>query len=378
MRSDLSQKTFLAIFLASIAAPALWAQVKIVDPVNGAYLSGQYEVVLEATANNGVTDTEFYLDGKLAFEAPGFVAQFLVDFGPDVVNHEMYARLLLADGSTIDSPRVTTREIRVDVTQTTKIVLLGAVVKTRSNNYVLGLTRDKFSILENGQPLEIESFFNERLPLDLVFMLDKSSSLRVKGIDDVKTAATTFLKELEAGDRVSLYSFSKEPYPLSDFTTDRKRLIEKILALEPLGETALYDSLLRGLADLEGARRGRKALVLFTDGRDSIYEEPADKAFLLRKAIRTAQNQEVAIFTVGLGTRIHKQALERIALETGGRFLFAENATQLPALFAEIIADLKHQYIIGVNPSGKSGYRDLDIRVKKRGVVVYARKGYTR
>ena len=363
--------------MGTAALPCL-SQVEILDPASGSYLSGEYDVIIAAQAPEEVVRTKLFLDGQLVFDQPGWVAKITLPFGEAIERHELVATVVDDQGQEFSSQPVITKELSINVSTTSRIILLSVNVKTRSNKPILGLVKDQFSIFENGKELEIQTFYDEKLPLDLVFLLDTSSSLKVKGIEEVKLAAATFLNELDPSDKVNLFEIKKEPIRLLDFTTDRKRLVEKIEAVQALGETALFDSLLAALNELKGRQRGRKAIVLFTDGRDSIYEEPAHKAFYLRTAIIKAQNQEVSIYTIGLGNRIHKLALQRISEETGGRFHFADNAGKLRQIFADIVLDLKNQYMLGVRPqSTRSGFQKMEIKVRKRGAVVYARKGYT-
>ena len=366
------------LFFAALGLPLLRAQqLEIADPEAGAYVSGEYEVTLKISDPDKVSKTQIWVDGTLVFEAAGWRAQATVDFGEDVARREIAAVAILENGATLRSEAVVTKALRIDYRETARVILLGAVVKTRSNRPITGLTQDQFRVFENGKQLEIETFYKERLPLDLVFLLDTSSSLRDGGIDEVKYAATTFLNGLDPTDRVALYEFKGEPRKLMGFTTDRKRMRDLIAQLKPLGETALFDAALAGLAELKDRRRGRKALVLFTDGRDNIYES-REKATLLRRAITTAQNNEVTMFTIGLGDKVHKAALERIAEETGGRFHFADRPNRLGAIFGEIILDLKNQYMLGVRSQAvRRGFYKLEVKVRKRGAVVYARKGYS-
>jgi len=369
----------MAMLLAAAIAclPRAAAQVRIVDPERGAYVSGEYEIVLEAANPEDIVQTRLIVDGETVFEGEGWQARMTIDFGDDIARREIYAEVTRSGGVTERSGTVVTRALRIDVEETTRLILLGAMVKTRSNQPISGLEKGDFQVFEDGKRLEIETFYKEKLPLDLVFLLDTSSSLRDGGIDEVRFAAATFLSGLEPTDRVALYEFKGEPRKLAGFTTDRKRLREKIAQLEPIGETALFDALLAGLVDLKGRRKGRKALVLFTDGRDNIYDARG-KARMLRRGITQAQNHEAAIFTIGLGDKVHREALGRISEETGGRFHYADRPGRLREVFDEIILDLKNQYMLGVRArASRRGFHSLEVKVRQRGAVVYARTGYT-
>lgn len=358
--------------------PLLAVELSIVDPVEGAFVSGPYEIVLRASASASIVQTRFFQNGEMVFETEGWSQRFTLDFGEEIQRHELFAVIVDDAGQSAHSKLVTTRELKVDYRETTRLILLGAVVKNRSNKPITGLTRDQFKVLENGRPLPIENFFKERLPLDLVLLLDTSSSLRKEGFPELKNAASLFVNKLSPPDRTLLYEFNNEPRRMMPFSTDRKRAIEHIEALRAHGHTALFDTIHLALAELEGRAKGRKAIVLFTDGEDTVYEQPHAKARQFRAAIDKAQNQEVTIFTIGLGGKIHRAALERLAEETGGRFYFAERGQSLPRVFSNILEDLKNQYMLGVRPSkGGAGFRRLEIKVAKRGAVVYSRKGYT-
>ncbi len=382
-RCTISDNPFFQSWVWLLAAFAPWpltaAEVEIVDPADDAYVSGPYEIVLRTPEPDAVAQTRFFQNGSLVFESEGWSERFTLDFGEDIQRHELYAEIVDQEGKSTRSDQVVTRELRVDYQETTRLILLGVIVKNRANKSITGLTRDQFRVLENGRRLAIENFFREQLPLDLVLLLDTSSSLRKEGFPELKSAASLFIQKLTPSDRAMLYEFNNQPRRLMPFSTDRKRAMEQIASLEAHGHTSLFDAIHLALADLEGRAKGRKAIVVFTDGEDTVYEEPSDKARIFRAAIDKAQNQQVTLFTIGLGGDIHRAALERLAEETGGRFYFAERVQSLPSVFSNILEDLKNQYMLGIRPTdGAAGFRRLEIKVSKRGAVVYARKGYTR
>ena len=351
----------------------------IVDPLPGAYLSGLYEVVLRIDSPAQVQKTELFVDGLPVFVGEGWSARMSHDFGAAVDAHELFAQITTTDGQLIRSETISTRGLTIDYAETTRLILLSAMVKTRSNRPLLGLDKNDFRVFEDGQPLDIENFYRDQLPLDLVFLVDTSSSLRKEdAIAEVKQAALLFLNSLSPDDRVALYEFKTEPRKISHFTTDRKRLVEEIQAFTALGETALYDALNLALGDLGTKRKRRKALVLFTDGRDSVYRSPTTKARLFREAVIRAQNGETTIFAIGLGSKVHRDALTKMAEETGGRFYYADRGNRLRQVFEEMVLDLKTQYNLAVTPrSSTSGFHSIEVTVKKRNALVYARKGYT-
>ena len=367
----------LPLLVLGVMVCAQESGLRIVDPVAGAYVSGEYEVVLASDQAEEIVRTRLFLNEGLIQQEEGWQPGVTIDFGPEVVAHSLRAEADLDSGKTLVSEVVRTKALRVDYVETSRAILISAVVKNRRNEHLTGLRRDHFEVFEDGKALEIQSFHNETLPLDLVMVLDTSSSLR-EGIEDLKRAAELFLNQLGPGDLVSLFEIKNEPLKIQKFTSDRKLLRQQIGAMLPLGQTALFDSLKAALKDLPEKRRGRRTIVLFTDGRDSVYEEPSRKAELLRSIITEAQNKEVSLFTVGQGKRVNQAALTRMAEETGGRFLYTEHPGRLSEVFQEIVLDLKHQYVLGVLPiSRKFGFHRLEVNVKKRGTTVYSRKGYT-
>lgn len=353
------------------------SDLKIADPVDGAFLSGSYRVEFSGVPRDAIT-TRLYVNEVMVREVAGAANSISYDFGEDILRFRLWVEVVLPSGETFRSPTVVTQPLKIDLVETKRTILLSVSVTDRGGTPLTDLEQDQFVVKEDGKVLEIENFYSERLPLDLVLLLDSSSSLRRGAIDDLKYAAKVFLKNLDPGDKVALHTFKADHIPLSGFTTDIKQLEERIDDLNPKGETGLYNALAEGVRFLEPRKRGRRALILFTDGRDSVFEEPAEKAKTMREGITEAQNLEVTIFTIGLGEEIHEGALKRIADETGGTYHHADNPADLPRVFDRIITELKHQYVLGVVPkANRKGYHKVDVDVRRRGARVLARKGYT-
>lgn len=350
----------------------------IKQPSANSYVSGESQMALATDLPlNTIAKVRVFLDGVMALELNGWHQELQVDLGDGLVQRSLRAEVLTADGEIVRSESLTLPALKIDFVETTRAILISAVVKDRRDQPLTNLERDRFQVFEDGLPLQIQSFNYENLPLDLIMVLDTSSSLR-EGIVDLKQAADTFLKQLAPADQTALFEIKNQPKLIQGFSYDRGLLASHIASMASLGQTALFDTLKQAVQLFPKQRRGRRTIILFTDGRDSVYEEPTQKAKHMRDIISAAQNKEVTLFTIGLGKRINQGALTRMAEDTGGRFLFADRPQKLPGLFQEIITDLKHQYVLGVLPvSSREGFHELRVKVKQRGSKVFARKGYT-
>jgi Ca-activated chloride channel family protein len=148
------------------------------------------------------------------------------------------------------------------------------------------------------------------------------------------------------------------------------------------GNTALRDAIVFGLRTL-GTSNGRSALVLLTDGIDTVSAtEPA----ALEKVV---QSTAVTIYPVayraspagdGPDPQAALKELDRLAQISGGRLFRLANEQALPGILDEIVADLRAQYVLGFAPetAGAPGrLRKISVKVPGRGkVVVRHRVGY--
>ena len=100
-------------------------------------------------------------------------------------------------------------------------------------------------------------------------MLDTSFS--TSGVlDDIKKAAKEFLKELRPQDRAMIVTFDWQMQKLSSLTSDRKEL-ESGIKQAKVGKfpgTVLHDSLMDVSSHVLQPIRGRKAIILLSDGND--------------------------------------------------------------------------------------------------------------
>lgn len=368
-----------ACSLAFLALGPVWGQdgVDILSPTHGAQLSGPVEVVIRYDGPATITRTHYLLDGQAFYSLPGLMSKAWVDFG-ELQQTRMFQVALEDDqGQRVESRRISIRPIVVDLVETTRLALVPVLVKTPRNKAVLDLEQEDFQVFEDGVPLKIVSFSREQMPLDVVLLLDTSSSMR-HDMQALKQATRVFVTGLSPRDQIALVSFHDSVEILQPFSGLGNQVLSRLEGLESLGETALFDALIEGTRLLESRSRGRRAIVLFTDGRDSIYESAAEKRRMFRKAVTRAQNAEAAVFAVGLGRKIQKEALDLLGEETGGRMIFARGREQLQRAFEDVLADLRSQYLLGVTPlADRPGFHELEVRVRKSRLNVFARKGYT-
>lgn len=149
----------------------------------------------------------------------------------------------------------------------TNLVTVPVIVSDRSDKYIPDLKQEEFAVYEDGVKQDISFFETVSAPFNVVLMLDTSASTQDK-LSQIQQAAIAFTEQLQKADRVKVLSFDDRVRDLSDFTSDRAVLQWAIRGTRPGQGTKLYDAMAVGLKALQRIK-GRKAIVIFTDGVDS-------------------------------------------------------------------------------------------------------------
>jgi len=354
-------------------------RVKLLAPPRGRKVSGSVVARAAVVAPEGkrVAKVVFKLNDQQVAELtqPPWETTIDVPASGDLTYLTVVATY--SDGSEVEDFRVLNSndfvaEIRVD------LVELYVTVTDRQGRLVEGLQQKDFEILDNGKPQAIERFeLVTDLPLTLGLVLDTSGSMR-ESLGEAKRAAQDFLAAvMTPRDRCFAVGFSERPSLLMPLTPDAKALETAFRDLPALGNTSLHDALVYSLYQYRGIR-GRKAMVLLSDGDDT------SSLVRFEDALAFAQRSGVAIYTIGLGIgRANlgiRAKLEKLAEETGGRTFFIGKAEELAGVYGSIERELRSQYFLAFSPSPppKEGERhNLDVRVAGGKWKARTARGYT-
>ncbi|MEP6570147.1 MAG: VWA domain-containing protein [Acidobacteriota bacterium] len=199
----------------------------------------------------------------------------------------------------------------------TNLVTVPVIAATRDGNYIPDLREEEFNISEDGQKQQIAFFATVSAPFHVVLLLDTSASTEEK-LSSIKSAAAAFVEQLQSGDRVKVISFDTELRELSDFTNDRAVLRKAIYKTTSGQGTRLYDAFELALASIRTVR-GRKAIVIFTDGVD--YHS-AQATF--EGSLQGLDEEGVIVYPIRYETRAETERIAREAMEAP--------ASQLPTI----------------------------------------------
>ena len=276
--------------------------------------------------------------------------------------------------------RTHTKPSRVDV----DLVLVPVTITDPSDRPVLGLAKENFIVLDNGEKQQIEHFSCEDSPISLGVIFDLSGSMANK-IGKAREAVGEFLKTANPEDEFFLIAFNDKPTLIHDFTTSVESVQQHLLYTVPKGRTALLDAIYLGVAKMRQAGHRRKALLIISDGADnrSRYTENEIKAIV--------KEADVQIYAIGIydvnprseEERFGPALLSEVSEVTGGRAYPVGNLSELSETAARIGLELRNQYVLGYRPSKPA--RDgkwRKVRVKLTAtkdlppLTVYAKMGY--
>ncbi len=265
------------------------------------------------------------------------------------------------------------------------LVELYVVVTDRNGRPVRGLQQPDFQVREDGVPQDIAAFSDASdLPLTLGMAIDSSASMFVK-LPMVQNAAIDFLHSaFSEQDRAFVVDFDSEPRLARSTTGNLDRIVSSIDTLEANGRTALWESIVFSLVQLQGVR-GRKALIVFSDGADE------DDQFPFRSSLSVAKKMGVPIYLILMKKEPKKEAglsllvrsfssrINRLVEATGGRVFYAKEYDNLGEVYEDIEHELRSQYLLAYYPRPPSRgeeWRDVDVDVGQRGLTPRTLSGY--
>ena len=195
-----------------------------------------------------------------------------------------------------------------------KVVTMAVTVRDKHGAIVPNLTKDDFTLAEDGRPQTIQYFNRDtNLPLTLGLLVDTSMSQR-NVLDAERTASQHFLDQMltDTRDKAFLIQFDREVDLLADVSSDKNKLRAAIDQLGAPqfsnasdsqdtsggshriggGGTMLYDAIYLASDELMKKQSGRKALVVLTDGVDRGSKET------LFSAIEAAQRADTVVYAI--------------------------------------------------------------------------------
>ena len=359
-----------AVGLLFVAAPS-GVLLRFVAPQEDAVLLGPTEFTF-AVDDPEVDRVDVYVGGRLIGSATPPEWTLTWD-APSSATGAAVVAVAYKASQMVDKVRRETTALafsgEIDVTT----VQLYPAVRDRRGRYVSDLTPADFQVLESGRAVELDAFASSASSLTIVFLLDVSASME-QDLSVVRDAAAHLVDQLGVDDQVALYAFHQAISVAVPPSLDRAGVKKRLFELKAGGGTALFDSVMRVLSDLEPVA-GRKAIVVFSDGLDE------RSVTSLTRTVEAARRSEVLLYTIGTahrqGDAAAREDLRQLADDTGGESFLVEKIRQLPEVFASILADLRAQYVLSFTPRpGPKGWRRVEVSVRNRGVDVRCRDSY--
>ena len=268
-----------------------------------------------------------------------------------------------------------------------RMVMLPVSVTNRRGRLIHDLDATDFQLLEDRIPQVINYFSADTAEsVHVAFLLDLSGSMERSGrLEAAKEAIRYFVESLGPDDRYGLIGFADEQVSwITEFTGDRTHFLQRLMVQTGFGQTALNDAVAATPQLVDDSIQGRKAIVLFSDG--------VDTASRLGDwdAVQIARKVDVPIYAIGFtgvrgeirqdgSTDLKLRLLGTFARETGGVLYQVYDPDELKEATAEVIDELRFQYLIGYYPTPRQWdgrFRRIDLRTARERYDVRTRNGY--
>jgi Ca-activated chloride channel family protein len=260
------------------------------------------------------------------------------------------------------------------------VVTIATVVRDKHGRVVPTLTKSDFTVLDDGVPQPIVQFQpSSDGPISVGLLIDGSGSMRHFSAAANRIGKTMLAQLDPDSDDVALMSFDSRLVQHGSFTSDFRLLRSALDEVENWGASSIYDAIAGAAGVVDRHTRKRRAVVVVTDGKDNWSTfEPAEVA-------RIASTIDVPVYVLAITPRDDEDEsavrptggdLGDIARATGGEYFSADTELRQAMSLGRMIEDLRHQYLIAIDPSRRAGLRSLEVRTRTPSLKVRARQWY--
>ena len=256
--------------------------------------------------------------------------------------------------------------LHVDVPEVTVDV---GVLLEKTHQFVPNLKPGNFKVFEDGKEQKVIGFKRTEAPITALLICEFAST-NYQFIYDMRNAAFSFAQQLRPQDYVAMMTFDMRTQIVTDFTQDKRQLLQDInnLRIPGFSERNLFDALYEGLDRLSRIE-GQKYIILIASGRDTFSKITLDK--ILDKVKKTP---DVTIFTVSTGAvaRILREGrggglgsseidylqadnqMQTFARMTGGMSFAPRFVAEMPEDFAAMNQAIRSKYELIYHPANSA------------------------
>jgi VWFA-related protein len=266
------------------------------------------------------------------------------------------------------------------------LVVVNLIVTDAKGQYAHGLTAGEFKILEDDKAQPIETFLAEEAAFAAAILIDTSGSMDYKfGL--VRAAAASFVDHIRDNDQVAVFGFNDKIRLFQDFS-DLRDISEYVWDAEAENNTRLYDCADEAITALEKRAEKRKAILLISDGWDTISRKASFDSVMKKSLARGITIYSIDLVDDSLRTggghavlnlRRGQSEMKEFAAQTGGRYLHTPQGDKLEEAFTGIVDELRNQYTVtyySTNKKRDGRWRKLSVAVARPGLTTRTRKGY--
>jgi Ca-activated chloride channel family protein len=257
----------------------------------------------------------------------------------------------------------------------TRLVVLPTTVVDKNGHLVTDLTKEQFTVYENGVVQPITKFKREDVPVSLGLIIDNSGSMRDKRAK-VEAAALGLVEASNPEDETFVVNFNDEAFldlpHGKEFTSDPKELKEALTRIDSRGGTAMRDAIRMSIDHVkEKGHKDKKVLVVVTDGNDN------SSVVNLENLVKASQQSGVLIYSIGLLSEEERREAKRaehalldLSIATGGESFFPKDLGEVDRIAQRVAHDIRNQYTIQYSASNTAmdgTFRQIKVAVNAPG-----------
>jgi Ca-activated chloride channel family protein len=266
------------------------------------------------------------------------------------------------------------------------LVRINAVVRDKKGRFVSNLAATDFEVEDGGVARTITEFRREEAGVSIAMLFDVSGSMedRMKNAREAATHMLSWLKQ--DGDEAAIFTFDTRLTQVSPFRSGMTALPEELDLLKPFGATSLNDAIARTAQKVASRESLRRAVVVFTDGKDNTSKltpgevsgiaSSIDVPVYIIGIVPSIDNPSAQVALSGADHSALARALTNLAEWTGGRTFVVSTIAERSQMAHQLIEELRHQYLIAFEASTLPGWHPLVVRMRDKDLTVRARSGY--